>query len=126
MNLPNKLTISRFVLTVAFLAVIFSEVRYHETLALLREYTRVLAVFDIHEKVSELATGILVATSPRPSLVTAAHVVQRFLDYGANGRFQVGMDGRDSVRVPLDADEELWADQKPLQRSLDAGIECAA
>src|SRR5438552_8558742 len=35
MNLPNKLTISRFVLTVAFLAVIFSEVRYHETLALL-------------------------------------------------------------------------------------------
>src|SRR5213083_327472 len=35
MNLPNKLTISRFLLTVAFLAVIFSEVRYHETFALL-------------------------------------------------------------------------------------------
>jgi CDP-diacylglycerol---glycerol-3-phosphate 3-phosphatidyltransferase len=34
MNLPNKLTISRFILTVAFLAVMFSEVRYHETIAL--------------------------------------------------------------------------------------------
>ena len=35
MNLPNKLTISRFVLTVAFLAAMFSEIPYHETLALL-------------------------------------------------------------------------------------------
>jgi CDP-diacylglycerol--glycerol-3-phosphate 3-phosphatidyltransferase len=34
MNLPNKLTISRFILTVAFLAVMFSQVRYHETIAL--------------------------------------------------------------------------------------------
>src|SRR6266702_7365230 len=34
MNLPNKLTISRFVLTVAFLAVMFSEVRFHESIAL--------------------------------------------------------------------------------------------
>ena len=35
MNLPNKLTLSRFALTVAFLAVMFSQVRYRETLALL-------------------------------------------------------------------------------------------
>lgn len=35
MNLPNKLTLSRFLLTVAFLAVIFSEIPYHETIALL-------------------------------------------------------------------------------------------
>ena len=35
MNLPNKLTISRFVLTVAFMAVIFSQIRFHQTLALL-------------------------------------------------------------------------------------------
>jgi len=34
MNLPNKLTVSRFVLTVAFLAVMFSQMRYHETIAL--------------------------------------------------------------------------------------------
>jgi CDP-diacylglycerol--glycerol-3-phosphate 3-phosphatidyltransferase len=34
MNLPNKLTISRFVLTIAFLGVMFSEVRYHQTIAL--------------------------------------------------------------------------------------------
>src|SRR5499427_2421548 len=34
MNLPNKLTVSRFVLTVAFLAVMFSGFRYHETIAL--------------------------------------------------------------------------------------------
>jgi CDP-diacylglycerol---glycerol-3-phosphate 3-phosphatidyltransferase len=34
MNLPNKLTFSRFVLTVAFLAVMFSKVTFHETIAL--------------------------------------------------------------------------------------------
>ncbi len=34
MNVPNKLTISRFVLTVAFLAVVFADFRFHETLAL--------------------------------------------------------------------------------------------
>jgi CDP-diacylglycerol--glycerol-3-phosphate 3-phosphatidyltransferase len=34
MNLPNKLTLSRFVLTVAFLAVMFSRMQYHETIAL--------------------------------------------------------------------------------------------
>jgi CDP-diacylglycerol--glycerol-3-phosphate 3-phosphatidyltransferase len=34
MNLPNKLTLSRFVLTVAFLAVMFSALPYHETIAL--------------------------------------------------------------------------------------------
>jgi CDP-diacylglycerol--glycerol-3-phosphate 3-phosphatidyltransferase len=34
MNVPNKLTISRFVLAVAFLAVVFSDFEFHETLAL--------------------------------------------------------------------------------------------
>ena len=34
MNLPNKLTVSRFLLTVAFLAVMFSQVLFHETIAL--------------------------------------------------------------------------------------------
>lgn len=34
MNVPNKLTVSRFILTFAFLAVFFSRVRYHETIAL--------------------------------------------------------------------------------------------
>jgi len=34
MNLPNKLTISRFVLTIAFLAVMFSQVCFRETIAL--------------------------------------------------------------------------------------------
>ncbi len=34
MNLPNKLTVSRFILTIAFLAVMFSRVRFHETIAL--------------------------------------------------------------------------------------------
>jgi CDP-diacylglycerol--glycerol-3-phosphate 3-phosphatidyltransferase len=33
-NLPNKLTLSRFVLTVAFLVVMFSKVYYYETIAL--------------------------------------------------------------------------------------------
>ena len=35
MNLPNKLTLSRFVLTIAFLAVIFSQIRFHETICLI-------------------------------------------------------------------------------------------
>src|ERR1051326_2175363 len=35
MNLPNKLTISLFLLTLAFLIVIFSEIPYRETVALL-------------------------------------------------------------------------------------------
>ena len=34
MNLPNKLTASRFAMTAAFLAVLFSQVRFHETIAL--------------------------------------------------------------------------------------------
>lgn len=34
MNLPNKLTLSRFVLTIAFLAVMYSKVPYHRTIAL--------------------------------------------------------------------------------------------
>jgi CDP-diacylglycerol--glycerol-3-phosphate 3-phosphatidyltransferase len=34
MNLPNKLTLSRFVLTVAFLPIMFSNLPYHETIAL--------------------------------------------------------------------------------------------
>ncbi|PWU17762.1 MAG: CDP-diacylglycerol--glycerol-3-phosphate 3-phosphatidyltransferase [Verrucomicrobia bacterium] len=34
MNLPNKLTVSRFIFTIAFLAVMFSEVRFHETISL--------------------------------------------------------------------------------------------
>jgi CDP-diacylglycerol---glycerol-3-phosphate 3-phosphatidyltransferase len=34
MNLPNKLTASRFVLTIAFLAVMFTQGPYHESIAL--------------------------------------------------------------------------------------------
>jgi CDP-diacylglycerol---glycerol-3-phosphate 3-phosphatidyltransferase len=34
MNVPNKLTVSRFILTVVFLAVFFSHMKYHETIAL--------------------------------------------------------------------------------------------
>src|SRR6266700_4868129 len=35
MNLPNKLTVSRFGFTVAFLAVFFSGLPFHETIALI-------------------------------------------------------------------------------------------
>jgi CDP-diacylglycerol--glycerol-3-phosphate 3-phosphatidyltransferase len=34
MNLPNKLTLSRFALTVAFLAVLFSRIRFYESIGL--------------------------------------------------------------------------------------------
>src|SRR5258708_40104491 len=33
MNLPNKLTVARFVLTIAFLAVMVARVKHHETAA---------------------------------------------------------------------------------------------
>src|SRR5712672_271207 len=35
MNLPNKLTISRFILTIAFLGVMVSQVPFHQTIALI-------------------------------------------------------------------------------------------
>jgi CDP-diacylglycerol--glycerol-3-phosphate 3-phosphatidyltransferase len=35
MNLPNKLTVSRFGLTIAFLIVMYSEVSFHKTIALM-------------------------------------------------------------------------------------------
>jgi CDP-diacylglycerol--glycerol-3-phosphate 3-phosphatidyltransferase len=50
MNLPNKLTVSRFVLTIAFLAVMFSQVPYHLTIA--------LALF-IAGAVSDLLDGMI-------------------------------------------------------------------
>jgi len=34
MNLPNKLTVSRFLLTIAFVAAIYSPLPYHETIAM--------------------------------------------------------------------------------------------
>jgi CDP-diacylglycerol---glycerol-3-phosphate 3-phosphatidyltransferase len=34
MNLPNKLTVSRFLLTIAFVAAIYSTLPYHETIAM--------------------------------------------------------------------------------------------
>jgi len=34
MNLPNRLTVSRFFLTIAFLAAMFTEFRFHETVAM--------------------------------------------------------------------------------------------
>jgi len=34
MNLPNKLTISRFILTIAFLVVMFSKIPFHQTIGL--------------------------------------------------------------------------------------------
>ena len=34
MNLPNKLTVSRFLLTILFVAAIYSPVRFHETIAM--------------------------------------------------------------------------------------------
>jgi CDP-diacylglycerol--glycerol-3-phosphate 3-phosphatidyltransferase len=50
MNLPNKLTISRLALTVAFLAAMFSRVRFHETIAL---------VLFIAGGISDLLDGII-------------------------------------------------------------------
>ena len=50
MNLPNKLTISRFILTIAFLVVMYSEVSYHKTIAL---------VLFIAGGVSDLLDGII-------------------------------------------------------------------
>src|SRR5262249_39401574 len=45
MNLPNKLTLSRFVLTVAFLVVMFSQIRFHETIYLILFSVSGISVF---------------------------------------------------------------------------------
>src|SRR6266404_5892391 len=45
MNLPNKLTLSRFVLTVAFLAVMFSRIPFRETSALVLFIAGVISDF---------------------------------------------------------------------------------
>src|ERR1017187_6218668 len=50
MNLPNKLTVSRFALTAAFLGAIYWQVRFHETLAL---------VLFVAGGVSDLLDGII-------------------------------------------------------------------
>jgi CDP-diacylglycerol--glycerol-3-phosphate 3-phosphatidyltransferase len=50
MNLPNKLTISRFLLTVAFLVAMYSQVSYHHTIAL---------VLFIAAALSDLFDGII-------------------------------------------------------------------
>jgi CDP-diacylglycerol---glycerol-3-phosphate 3-phosphatidyltransferase len=50
MNLPNKLTISRFVLTIAFLVVMYSQVPYHRTIAL---------VFFIAGGISDFLDGLI-------------------------------------------------------------------
>ena len=50
MNLPNKLTLSRFVLTVALLVVMYSRVRFHETIAL---------VLFVAAALSDLFDGII-------------------------------------------------------------------
>jgi CDP-diacylglycerol---glycerol-3-phosphate 3-phosphatidyltransferase len=58
LNLPNKLTISRFVLTIAFLAVMFSEVKYHRSIAL---------VLFIAAAVSDFLDGVI---ARRQKLIT--------------------------------------------------------
>src|SRR3974377_2385083 len=58
MNLPNKLTVSRFVLTVAFLGAMCWPVKFHETLAL---------VLFIAGGVSDLLDGII---ARRQKLIT--------------------------------------------------------
>jgi CDP-diacylglycerol---glycerol-3-phosphate 3-phosphatidyltransferase len=50
MNLPNKLTVSRLVITVAFLAAMFSRIRFHQTIAL---------VLFIAGGISDLLDGII-------------------------------------------------------------------
>src|ERR1035438_1431121 len=58
MNLPNKLTISRFILTIAFLVVMFSQVKYHKSIAL---------VLFIAAAVSDFLDGEI---ARRPKLIT--------------------------------------------------------
>src|SRR5947209_20138246 len=58
MNLPNKLALSRFLLAVAFLAVMFSKVRFHESIAL---------VFFIAAGVSDFLDGLI---ARRQKLIT--------------------------------------------------------
>ena len=54
-------------------------------------YSVVLSVFRVETRNPELATGILLDSPRGLLLVTAGHVVQRFLALGAPGRLQIGV-----------------------------------
>jgi hypothetical protein len=53
-------------------------------------YSLILSVFEAVARVPEMASGILLNSPDGPVLITAGHVLQRFLDLGPNGRLQIG------------------------------------
>jgi hypothetical protein len=60
------------------------------TIATAHRYSVIVSVFDSRELVPELATGLLIRITPGLVLVTAAHVVKRYLELGPHGRLQIG------------------------------------
>jgi hypothetical protein len=59
-----------------------------------------LAVFDSVLREPELATGALVFTEGGPCLLTARHVINRFLQLGNQGRLQIGRNGHVFSGIP--------------------------
>jgi hypothetical protein len=65
-------------------------------------YSLTLAVFDSVLREPELATGALVLTKGGPCLLTAGHVINRFLQLGSQGRLQIGREGHVFSRIPVE------------------------
>src|SRR5215203_4391374 len=65
-------------------------------------YSLTLAVFDAVLREPELATGALVLTKGGPCLLTARHVINRFLQLGSQGRLQIGRDGYVFSSIPVE------------------------
>jgi hypothetical protein len=59
-------------------------------IATAHRYSVIVSVFSSVERIPEMASGIIVESRPGPVLVTAAHVLARFLSLGPNGRLQIG------------------------------------
>jgi len=64
-------------------------------------YSVILSVFDSGERVPEMATGIVVGASDGPILITAGHVLHRFISLGTAGRLQLGDNRFTLQNVPV-------------------------
>jgi len=62
------------------------------TLEAANRYSVTLSVFDSVGRQPELATGAIVRTKAGACLITARHVIDRFLQLGHHGRLQIGRD----------------------------------
>src|SRR5688572_31481622 len=84
MNLPNKLTVSRFLLTIAFVAAIYSPLPYHETIAMVLFITA--AITDYYDGMiarrDKLITNFGILMDPLADKILVCSAFIAFVDRG--------------------------------------------